>query len=376
MNSLAGNESLRGPANDEVEVSTFGPGYGETVIVHLGLGDWLIVDSCINKSAKIPAGISYLRKLGINPSNAVKIVLASHWHDDHIRGLASVFEECQVAQFFCAASLRAPEFLTLVRLAGARSVDQGVQEFAKIIELLRERSASKKSPGPQFAVENTRLWLRDDHGLRAEVFALSPSSASVNQAFNEISQLIPSSGQPKRRLVPLRPNHAAVVLSVTVGDQSIILGSDLEETTDPLTGWSVIVDSTGRSTGRAQVFKIPHHGSENGHQSRVWSEMLDREPVAVLTPFINGGIALPTRPDVRRISLLTPNAFSTAQLQVNQQKRRRGALERTIKEVVRSIRIKPNVPGHIRLRKRISDASDPWRIELFDGAVQLRDAIA
>ncbi len=129
MNSLPGNDLHRPPQNDEIEVSIFGPGYGETILVHIGLGDWLIVDSCLDRASKIPAPISYLRKLGLNTASAVKIVLASHWHDDHIRGLSSVFEECASAAFFCSASLRNTEFLTLVRSLGTHSIDPGFAQL-------------------------------------------------------------------------------------------------------------------------------------------------------------------------------------------------------------------------------------------------------
>ena len=377
MTSLNGSESSRAPANDELEVSIFGPGYGETILVHLGFGDWLIVDSCIDRNTRLPTSISYLRKLGINPGSAVKIILASHWHDDHVRGLASVFEECELAEFFCSPSLLNKEFLQLVRAVGTHSIDPGVQEFAKIINFLTNRitSGRKEAKGPRWALENTRIWQRNHPSFPAEIFALSPSSASLTLSFNEISQLIPTAGQQKRRVVALTPNHAAVVLCVIVGSQSIILGSDLEETTDQATGWSVIVDSTARPNGKAQVFKIPHHGSANGHYDRVWSEMLDDAPFVVLTPFINGGVALPTKQDVHRIGQWTPNAFSTSQLRITQQKRRRGALDRTIKDVVRSIRTIPNTPGQVRLRKSLSNAGDSWGVELIDGAVKLSEAV-
>ncbi len=378
MNSLPGNDLHRPPQNDEIEVSIFGPGYGETILVHIGLGDWLIVDSCLDRASKIPAPISYLRKLGLNTASAVKIVLASHWHDDHIRGLSSVFEECASAAFFCSASLRNTEFLTLVRSLGTHSIDPGVQEFAKIIDLLtsRAKSGGKGFASPEWAMADKRLWARNDSVCAAEVFALSPSSASLTLSLREISQLIPEFDQQQRRAVALTPNHAAVVLNITVGSQTVILGSDLEETVNQATGWSVIVDSVARPTAKAQVFKVPHHGSANGHQSRVWNEMLHKDPFAVLTPFVNGSINLPTRQDVHRICQMTPNAFSTTRLTVDRQKKRHGALERTIKEVVRKIRTIPNVPGHIRLRKTLSNSDPAWQVELFDGAVPLSEAVA
>ena len=36
---------------------------------------------------------------------------------------------------------------------------------------------------------------------------------------------------------------------------------------------------------KASVFKVPHHGSENAQVDRVWCEMLQERPIAVLTPW-------------------------------------------------------------------------------------------
>ena len=362
------------PQDDEIELSIFGPGYGESVLIHLGLGEWLVVDSCVDKSTKFPAPISYLRQIGLRPNNAVKIILASHWHDDHVRGLSAIFEQCESAQFFGSAALKHKEFLTLVKSHGSQ-IDEGVKEFAKIIDKIVDK-AKRGSAGPNWAIENTRLWFRTHPTYPGEIFALSPSSDATTLALRELSQLIPSLGAKKNRPLALTPNHAAVVLNITIADQTVILGSDLEETSDAGTGWSVIVDSPARPTSRGQVFKIPHHGSANGHQLRVWNEMLHTHPLAVLTPFVNGRVALPSKQDVQRICALTSNAFCTAQVMPHRQKKRHGALDRTIKEVVRRIRIIHNVPGHVRLRKTLSDPSSSWRVELFDGAVPLKEAVA
>ena len=39
------------PSAREIEVSLFGPGYGECVLVHLGEGQWMIVDSCVEQGS-------------------------------------------------------------------------------------------------------------------------------------------------------------------------------------------------------------------------------------------------------------------------------------------------------------------------------------
>jgi beta-lactamase superfamily II metal-dependent hydrolase len=371
---LVGNNLAAAPANEEAEISVFGPGYGESVLVHLGFGDWLIVDSCVDKTRKNPAPITYLRSIGIDPSTAVKIIIASHWHDDHVRGLASIFEECTSAQFCCSVSLNNIEFLTLVG-AEKYSIESRVQEFGKILKLIQARKEGRsQSAGPEWAIENKRVWQRTAQPMPVEIFSLSPSSGAVTLALRQFAQLLPQTDQPKRQAIAVRPNHAAVVLWVKIGDLSVVLGSDLEETEDPSTGWSVIVDSKARPNGKAYVFKIPHHGSSNGDQPRVWSEMLIDEPLAVLTPFVNGRTELPTRSDVRRIQGQTPNTFSTNKILSNQQIKRHGAVEKMIKETVKTIRVIPNTPGHVRLRKTVVGTSNTnWSVELFDGAVDLKD---
>ena len=43
------------PRRDEVEVTLFGPGYGESVVVHAGVDDWLVVDSCLDADGETAA---------------------------------------------------------------------------------------------------------------------------------------------------------------------------------------------------------------------------------------------------------------------------------------------------------------------------------
>ncbi|MDE0179372.1 MAG: hypothetical protein OXP36_12355, partial [Gammaproteobacteria bacterium] len=58
------------PRDDEFELTLIGPGYGESVVMHIGGGSWVLVDSCGRADA--PAALDYLAKLGIDPAKAVK----------------------------------------------------------------------------------------------------------------------------------------------------------------------------------------------------------------------------------------------------------------------------------------------------------------
>ena len=110
------------PRDDELEVTLFGPGFGESVVLHVGDGKWLIVDSCIHPESSLPAALDYLFQLKVDVNEAVKLVVATHWHDDHIRGISGVFNACQSAELVISGALQVDEFLKLVALYQDRQV--------------------------------------------------------------------------------------------------------------------------------------------------------------------------------------------------------------------------------------------------------------
>ena len=56
------------PAVQEVEVTIFGPGFGEFILVHATHNDWIIFDSCIESATGKPAVLRYLEEIGVDPS--------------------------------------------------------------------------------------------------------------------------------------------------------------------------------------------------------------------------------------------------------------------------------------------------------------------
>ena len=50
------------PSEDEVEITLLGPGYGESIVVHIGHGRWIVVDSCINDAGE-PQALEYLQAI-------------------------------------------------------------------------------------------------------------------------------------------------------------------------------------------------------------------------------------------------------------------------------------------------------------------------
>src|SRR5882762_2297358 len=96
------------PSDSEIEFSVFGPGYGECIAIHLGHNKWMVVDSCVRPSAKVPAVLEYFDAIGVDPEKSIELIVATHWHDDHVRGISSILEVATGATF-CAASIFAGE---------------------------------------------------------------------------------------------------------------------------------------------------------------------------------------------------------------------------------------------------------------------------
>ena len=64
------------PRTDEIELSVFGSGIGESLLVHLGFDDWVVVDSCIVRETGQPAALDYLREIGVSPGQ-IRLVVAT-----------------------------------------------------------------------------------------------------------------------------------------------------------------------------------------------------------------------------------------------------------------------------------------------------------
>ena len=350
------------PKVDEFELTLFGPGYGESIVLHLGGGRWVLIDSCLDTDGA-PRALSYLESMGLDPTQDVALIVATHWHDDHIRGMAQLVEKCSRARFCCASALGNREFLAAVGALEGRhlsSAGSGIREIHRVFSRLGQRTPRQT---PKFALANCRIF--DQGGC--QIWTLSPSDSNYAAFLRTIGSLIPSGGQSKGRVPDPSPNEVAVVLWVRIENLVVLLGSDLERP-----GWAEILQSAGRPTSKASVFKVPHHGSKNAHDPAVWTRMLEPNPFAVLTPWRRGGYFLPTQTDVERILSCTPNAYATTKRSLPAQatRRRPRMVDRTMRESGAKLRWLGMSSDAIRLRRPL-DARTDWNVQKFGSAYHL-----
>lgn len=298
------------PKIDEIEVTVMGPGHGEAVVIHVGGGKWMIVDSCIDREddARKSAPLLYLNALGINVEEAVELIVVSHWDDDHVRGISQLVDECHAAIFSCPKCLTKREFGRYVeRLStGARTTrGANVSEFRSALDILADRGQVVRGAfsGRQLLAQPiVRAW--------------SPSDREYDLFMNFIALDTPKHSQGHRKAIPGSPNLTSTVITIEWPDISVLLGGDMEtHKTDNNRGWvAAINEATRLKTPKADLVKIPHHGSHTGHHERMWTDLLQEKPIAVIAPYGRGVIDKrpPKSSDVRRIRKLSRSLYQTA----------------------------------------------------------------
>ena len=354
------------PQADEIELSLFGPGIGESIVAHIGGNEWIIIDSCIESKSKEPIPLYYLKRIGVNPSEDVKLVVISHWHSDHIRGASQIVKECKSASICFSEALLKEEFLTLFEtysgIKTLKTLDKencGTKEISSIIKIILTRIEQNKGSGLtpyNLTSADKRIYQNKENNV--EVWALSPSSQSIVNSLAEIAKLIPPPSEKDNRKVIPKPtkNLNATVLLIKCGkSNNFLLGSDLEETNDYLTGWSVIVNSNNRPSEKANVFKIPHHGSENAHSDPVWQKMVDTEAIGILTTKLGSISTIPKSSDIKRLKKYASELYCTLE-PIGKKQKRDNTVEKTIKGFIkRSIPLNGEI-GQIQLRMKRGSA--------------------
>lgn len=367
------------PGPDVLEISLFGPGYGEAIVIHLGGYHWLTVDSCVEPTSREPAALHYLRSMNIDVAEHVKLIVATHWHDDHIRGISKLVQECPSANVVISSALLQKEFLKLAALYRGALVmkSSGIDEFGELFSILAgRRSKFTKVGAPIHALVDRLLFQAtleiDTRAFNANVYALSPSDAEILLAKMQFAAVAPDEQSERNRLPTPTQNHASTVLWCEVGEHILLLGADLEDLKDAERGWSAILDKSQVISGKqASVFKVSHHGAASGHSLRVWTDLLKSQPHAILTPYNRGARPLPSPSDASRITGLTNHSYITSSPTQRRHKWRDTVVRQEVSQATRQIYDVHSTWGHVRLRCPIGVQPSNWQVELFGSASAL-----
>lgn len=377
-------EKLSPPKFDELEVSIFGPGFGESIAIHVGSGTWIVIDSCIDSITQRPAPLAYLESLSVDPKEAIELVVATHWHADHVRGLHDLYSAAASAKFCCSVALTSKEFISLAKLYSAEPghIPLGPEELYRCLETAKKRTNETGSTQLRWAMNDRLLWQAELENTApatyAKLTALSPSDPMVSRFLQGMvnSLTVAKKGFSEGRLVAGTPNDVAVALLLEIHGRKILLGSDLEEEGNASFGWSAVMRSVTAQFARCCTFKVAHHGSATARFDPVWGKLLETQPLALLTPFRHGSHQIPD-PDERAYILgKTGRAYITANPKKNANPEKRlPKIQTLMKATVKNLRRAASPVGHIRWRAPINSPGDLGTIELYDGAIPLAEVV-
>lgn len=333
-------------------VALFGTGVGESVAVQLDDSKWMIVDSCRHPTTNAPCALEYLKSIGVDVTMSVSLIVLSHWHDDHIGGARDLVSECTSATIVFSQALKSEEFGELLAVYGDGGDSEiiqsrGLKEFRGIVDTLRLR-ISPSSPTPFKLGKADSIIFNSDS---CEVWCLSPSDQAIISATASFREAAPKYMRQRIALHTTQPNHNSIALWVhwKKTGHNILLGSDLETTPSQVNiGWDGVLQTVAIRDRKAQIIKIPHHGSVTGHHPRVWDRHLTSMPFGILTTF-NRGESLPKESDIVRLKRLCATIAATTQPKSAPTKRE-PTVERTIREAVITRTVIRRTHGQVNLQ--------------------------
>lgn len=313
------------PQANELEITLIGAGCeaGESVVVHLANGKWMIIDSC--KAGGVVLPLYYLKKKEVDLKEVI-YVICTHWHTDHIEGLSDVIKECTnavlaIPRFFNKESVFNALFRDYIT---RRSVI--VKEMVDSLNVIRGRQGLLSQPiylGPRDEVTDEEI-----DGVKVEVRSFSPSD-HVKELYDK---MLAESTLHKVASSDLEPNMCSSVIEISTDNHllSVLLGADLETNRKEernlnckaqcdenlQIGWCHVVKSNNKYKERYKYdyIKASHHSSINGYCPELMDTKVDKEhTVITTTAFENGtGVRLPEALMLNQYLSICDNYYITA----------------------------------------------------------------
>jgi len=268
-----------------------GPGCGESQVVALPDGRWLVVDACRTGKESFPLRV--LRRLG---ATEVHLAIVTHPDLDHIAGFAELAAGVTIHRLWRYAGGTLRDVLS--------SWVRKIPGQARLQELSKALDAMDRLADANRCVEaglDTRDW-PDEDGAPYRVTCIAPCAADVVANRRTLQRLvelsISKSGEAKPRLskgveqlmlgrsrhLNGRGNPLSLAVVLWWGEIGILLSGDVECSGDRYRGWDGICAAL-QDDGRLQLLrgpklvKVAHHGSNGafsqlalGHPYRLWQK--------------------------------------------------------------------------------------------------------
>jgi beta-lactamase superfamily II metal-dependent hydrolase len=328
-------------AADELHVVVFGPGYGESVAVHVPPGEWLVVDS-LAANAPRPSFIPALELLQARGETAAAVLL-THPHDDHAAGLDRLITS-RTQGAVGVLDVYVPE-------AGFTE-----QPDAASVLAVSNRTKTLQAIAAYWQEHPEHEWrLVADGAVRSvgdgDVEVLHPDAAFI------------AAGVPDPAV---SPNQYSSPVLVRWHGARVVLGADLPEAE-----WRVLLARL-RTTPLAEhaALKVPHHGSTGALADEICLLAQSRASAAV-TPWNRGRQILPRFGAGQGVEWLLSRRQALAITSLGRGLNRRLPSEVPYDDVVAAVELRDVADGVVQEVRLSADPDESWVALSFaaDGAL-------
>lgn len=288
--------SARGVSKDKLTLYVFGPGFGESQVVWLPDGKWMVVDSCVQGGVNLP--LELLRHFEVT---SIDLLATTHPDLDHYKGLRQLVEGFRVERLWQYPGFMTPREI----IVQYKREDPDNKSWQELLEMRDAMDLAINKARVREAVYDTR-WLPEAGPCR--VTSVAPCDREKTYELERTGKLYArlqkgdklTHNEERSRMG--KANCLSLAIMIGWNDVGILLGGDVEhDDKRPDRGWLGLLEELNADEQLAliqglRVVKLPHHGSESAFCEEAWKQHASTRPVelAVSTRF-NKGVNPPPR---------------------------------------------------------------------------------
>jgi beta-lactamase superfamily II metal-dependent hydrolase len=277
------------PSPDEAVVYLLGPGVGESVVIALPDGRFVLIDVCRSGHTNLP--LALLDHLG---AGRLDLLVVTHPDLDHVRGLAEVITKRRPHELW-----RYPLEASIRDFVAAWGKSQGRGQLVADLRVMTDYMHTADGDVSSAAYGN----LEWRPSASYTVTALAPTEYDKDRAMRVLHRRLTSAprelGAWMKRMEVCgaaaagdAPNVLSVAVVLELGSQRVLFGGDvLRGAPSPKSGWKGVLRLLAKHHRQHLLedlvgVKVAHHGSRGAFDATVWAlHSKTTKTVALVAPF-------------------------------------------------------------------------------------------
>ena len=263
--------------NSQLKIVFKGGHQGETIIIRTPSGKWGLID-CYSKKADDL--VEYLKE---NNINEIEFLCITHPHTDHYKGIKNLIEKIDIKNVYLYESLK--NTILLFRANFAKKYNDielitSNKELREAIELIHNN--------PSISLHSliNRTTILNENGL--EIKCIAPSKGFINHLDEASYELLHTSqttitieDNSQKKANSLINSYSGVII-LKYKNIEILFAADAEKS-----NWEEIASYFLTENNNITVYKVSHHGSENGiTELLLGNKNINENSFSIIFPFI------------------------------------------------------------------------------------------